>query len=324
MAVHQNTCSKCHTTTPTLADPVTKNTVTHIRRGSCTGSTPTDGCHTAYFAAHTHSHATTVTTTALCITCHSGDPISVVHKNDCTNCHSSANGTRIPGANGHGDASDLGLQLRAGNSSSTALSSQIVFAYDSSGTYRHSLRTRAADGQNVGNAVDFYLWNSTGQTTTLGGLNVLSLLAGQSASTAAVHVRPAGDPVYELTVSDGLTTGAGKVMAADITTHSRRALKRDIAYLGEAGESRAYAETKALRHATFRYKKRTPRGWAANPGAPLVRGLIFEDAPAGIQDARGKSLVIENRLANLEMALKTANDEISKLETKIAELEKRK
>jgi len=237
-------------------------------------------------------------------------------------------GLASPGAlldvNGHGDASDLGLQLRAGNSSSTALSSQIVFAYDSSGTYRHSLRTRAADGQNVGNAVDFYLWNSTGQTTTLGGLNVLSLLAGQSASTAAVHVRPAGDPVYELTVSDGLTTGAGKVMAADITTHSRRALKRDIAYLGEAGESRAYAETKALRHATFRYKKRTPRGWAANPGAPLVRGLIFEDAPAGIQDARGKSLVIENRLANLEMALKTANDEISKLETKIAELEKRK
>lgn len=237
-------------------------------------------------------------------------------------------GLAAPGAlldvNGHGDVSDIGLQLRAGNSSSTVLSSQIVFAYDSSGTYRHSLRTRAATSQNLGNAIDFYLWRSTGQPTALGDLNILNLMAGQSASTAAVHIRPVGEPIYELVVSDGLTPGAGKVMAADITTHSRRALKSDIAYLGEAEEQRAYAETKTLRHATFRYKKWTPRSWTTNPGAPLVRGLIYEDAPTGIQDARGKSLVVENRLANLEMALKTANNEISKLETKIAELEKRK
>lgn len=260
---------------------------------------------------------------ALRVSSQNGEPLLLVDKSGRLGIGLAAPGALLD-VNGHGDTSDLGLQLRAGNSSSTVLSSQIVFAYDSSGTYRHSLRTRAADGQNLGNALDFYLWNSTGAPTTLGSLNVLGLLAGPSASTGTVHIQPVGEPVYELTVSDGQTTGAGKVMAADITTHSRRALKGDIAYLGEDEERRAYADMKALRHATFRYKRRTPRGWATNPGAPLVRGLIYEDAPLSVRDARGKSLVLENRLANLEMALKTADDGIAKLEAKITELEKRK
>ncbi|MEK7389441.1 MAG: hypothetical protein AAB036_07070 [Elusimicrobiota bacterium] len=226
--------------------------------------------------------------------------------------------------NGRGDASDIGLHLRSGNSSSTVSSSQIVFAYDSSGTYRHSLRTRAAGGQNIGNAVEFYLWRSTGQPSTLGSMNVASLQASQSVSSASVHILPAGDPVYELVVSNGQTTGAGKVMAAAITTHSRRELKSDIAYFSDAEEKQAYDETKDLRHAQFRYKRIGPRGWEADPGAPMARGLIYEDAPDSIRSGVGKSLVVENRLSNLEMALKSANEYIAWLETKISELEARK
>ena len=79
-------------------------------------------------------------------------------------------------------------------------------------------------------------------------------------------------------------------MAASVSAHSRRALKSDISYLDEAAERRAYDEVKALRHSHFRYK-------AGGPKAPLVRGLIYEDAPESIRSAPGKSIVLENRLA---------------------------
>lgn len=219
---------------------------------------------------------------------------------------------------GLGSASNLGLQLRSGNSTSAVTSSQIVFAYDSSGTYRHSLRTRATADQNLGNAIDFYLWNSTGSPTALGDLAVMSLQAVPAASTAAsVHIRPVGDPAYELVVSDGLTTGGGTVMAASVSAHSLRELKSDISYLDEAAERRAYDEVKALRHARFRYK-------AGGPNASLVRGLIYEDAPESIRSAPGKSLVVENRIANMELALKASRKRIAVLEGKISELEKEK
>jgi hypothetical protein len=220
--------------------------------------------------------------------------------------------------NGRGDSSDIGLQLRAGNSTSSITSSQIVFAYDSSGTYRHSIRTRATASQDWGNAIDFYLWNSTGSPTALGNLEVLSLQAVPRASTAAsVHIMPVGTPAYELVVSNGLTTGGGTVMAANVAAHSRRALKSDISYLDEAAERRAYDEVKALRHARFRYK-------AGGPTAPLVRGLIYEDAPESIRSAPGKSIVVENRLVNMELALKAARKRIAALEAKISDMEKGK
>jgi len=232
-------------------------------------------------------------------------------------------GLSSPGAlldvNGQGDASDLGLQLRSGNSSSTILSSQIVFAYDSSGTYRHSLRTRAVASQNLYNAIDFYLWNSTGSPTTLGDVGVLSLQAVPRASTAAsVHIYPtAGTPAYELVVSNGLTTGGGTVMAASVAAHSRRALKSDISHLDEAAERRAYEDVLALRHARFRYK-------AGGPNAALIRGLIYEEAPASIRSAPGESIIVESRLVNMELALKAARRRIAALETKILDMEKGK
>ena len=63
-------------------------------------------CHGAgYFDTHTHDHATSITTTALCINCHTGDVITAVHGiNGCANCHSTTDGSRIVGLNGNGDA----------------------------------------------------------------------------------------------------------------------------------------------------------------------------------------------------------------------------
>lgn len=221
--------------------------------------------------------------------------------------------------NGRGDSANLGLLLRAGNSTSSITSSQIVFAYDSSGTYRHSLRTRATASQDFGNAIDFYLWNSTGSPTALGDVSVLSLQATPGATMqASVHISPvAAAPAYELVVSNGLQLGGGTVMAASVSSLSRRAFKSDVSYLGEEAERRAYDEVKGLRHARFRYK-------ANGPTSPLTRGLIYEDAPESIRSAPGKSIVVENRIANMELALKATHQRIAALEAKISDLEKGK
>lgn len=252
---------------------------------------------------------------ALKVSSPNGDPLLVVDS-----AGQMGVGLSSPGAlldvNGRGDAADIGLQVRAGNSTSSITSSQIVFAYDSSGTYRHSLRTRATASQDEGNAIDFYLWNSTGSPTALGDVNVMSLQAVPRASTtASVHISPVGTPAYELVVSNGQTTGGGTVMAANVAAHSRRALKSDISYLDEAAERRAYDEVKDLRHARFRYK-------AGGPNAPLLRGLIYEDAPESIRSAPGKSIIVENRIANMELALKAARSRIAALEAKILIMEK--
>lgn len=252
---------------------------------------------------------------ALKVSSPNGDPLLVIDS-----AGRMGVGLSSPGAlldiNGRGDAAVIGLQLRAGNSTSSITSSQVVFAYDSSGTYRHSLRTRATASQDEGNAIDFYLWNSTGSPTALGDVNVLSLQAVPRASTAAsVHISPVGTPAYELVVSNGLTTGGGTVMAASVSAHSRRELKSDISYFDAAAERRAYDEVKALRHAYFRYK-------AGGVDGPLVRGLIYENAPESIRSTPGKSIIAENRLANLEMALKIANRTILTLEAQITAMEK--
>jgi hypothetical protein len=73
------------------------------------------------------------------------------------------------------------LQLRSGDSSSGTDSSQIIFSfnnnpYNSSG-YAHSIRTRHDSGSNNGNAIDFWLWNTTDTTdaSTLGNKRVMTI-----------------------------------------------------------------------------------------------------------------------------------------------------
>ncbi|MBI3289110.1 MAG: tail fiber domain-containing protein [Elusimicrobia bacterium] len=220
---------------------------------------------------------------------------------------------------GTGDNGDIGLLLRAGNSSSTVSASQIVFAYDSTGTYRHSLRTRHVSGQQAYNSMDFYLWNSTADPTALGAQYALSLQAVATASSASVQTNPAGIGTYELEVSSsGGIVGGGTMMCGSVATHSSRKLKDDIVYLDSARERQAYDEVKNLKHVSFRYKM--PSGQA---DAVLRRGLLYEEAPPSVRGA-DKSLIVDQRVLNLEMTLKVANQRVKSLEAKILESEKRR
>lgn len=226
----------------------------------------------------------------------------------------------------HGSANsgEVGLLLRAGNSTSTFSSSQIIFAYGSSAAYRNSIRTRHTGGQDLGNAMDFFLWQSTSQPTALGDVRVLSLEASTANVHCSVHVHPAGDPVYELEVSSGGgLTGGGIIRYASAGAHSRRDLKTDISYLDAAEELAAYGDVKGLRHARFRYKTKDGKGrLAADAGMPLTTGLIYEDVPESIR-GHGGVIVVDYRLMNMELALKEVSRRIEGLETLISTLEKK-
>lgn len=213
-------------------------------------------------------------------------------------------------------AAATGLLARVGNSSSSMSSAQLIFAATGTYGYAHSLRTRHAEGQNLGNAVDFFVWLDTAQPAAAGTWHALALQAVPYASTASVHVNPSGTPDVELEVSDGATTGGGSILRAAAVTPSSRSFKEGVAYLDEAALSRAAADVAALRHARFRYKTQ-------GAGAAPTLGLIYEDAPESVR-GEGKTVALDPRVANLEAALALAARRINDLESKVAALKARR
>lgn len=221
----------------------------------------------------------------------------------------------VRGSAGNGD---IGLLLRVGNSSQTTDSSQIVFAYGSTNSYRHSLRTRHDATQYAYNALDFFLWNGTAPPTgltgaDLGDLRVLSLQGMTSLSSGSVHVMPFGLPDAELEVSSRTGLGGGTIHRAAAVAPSSARFKADIEALGPQEQEEAYAAIRSLRFRRFRY-----RGEGGD--SPLMRGLIYEEAPASIQGP-GKTVVLDERIANLELALQAVQRRFAEAKARLAELE---
>ena len=93
------------------------------------------------------------------------------------------------------------LQLRSGDDLSTTDSSQIIFTYNGSpyndAGYAHSIRTRHNSGGDSGNAIDFWLWNSTDTTNenTLGNYRVMTMEGtgnvgiGTASPVSSLHVQ---------------------------------------------------------------------------------------------------------------------------------------
>ena len=163
--------------------------------------------------------------------------------------------------------------------------------------------------------MDFLVWSQSASTTAIGSLNVVSLVTVSTG--ASVHVRPAGTPDVELEVSNGSSTGGGTVHRAAEGTHSSRELKSDIAYLGPQEESQAYEEVKALKHATFRYKRIKGKTLVEDSREPIRLGLIYEDAPSSIRGT-GESIVIDERVNNAEMALAEFIRKLEKFQSEVS------
>lgn len=202
---------------------------------------------------------------------------------------------------GVGDASDIVVQLDAGDLAPETSTYQLTLGYAGGESYRHAIGSKHADSVS-GNAIEFYLWTpGAGGESAIGDQRVLSLVT--TSTGASVHINPVGTPEYELVVSSGQTTGGGTVSAADIVEPSSRSLKRDIRPLGPEARRRALREIEGLRHRSYRYVGSASR----------VRGLIYEESPASVRSGGG-SLSFSERVVNAELALQALIGRLEALE----------
>jgi hypothetical protein len=208
---------------------------------------------------------------------------------------------------GAGDNSAIGLQLGNGNLYPNTSSIQAAFGYNGTGNLSHAIRT-VHSTSTAGNSMDFLLWNTGVSTTAIGNLEVLTLVtisSSASSTEASFHVMPIGVSTVEVTVSNGSTLGGGTVERAAEITHSSKELKSDIAYLGPEDEQRAYDEVFSLKPASFRYMvwNKKKKKLVRDRHQQIRRGLIYEDSPDDIKGP-GKSLVLDERVTNMELATK--------------------
>ncbi|MEO0404815.1 MAG: hypothetical protein AAF193_08090, partial [Bacteroidota bacterium] len=82
-------------------------------------------------------------------------------------------------ASGGGSGTSSSLRLRSGNNSSYNGNSQILMSYNAGALYSHSIKSRHHSGQLDGNAIDFYVWQTSDQAGAVGTKHVMSLNAGK-------------------------------------------------------------------------------------------------------------------------------------------------
>ncbi|MBI2362826.1 MAG: hypothetical protein HYV15_05530 [Elusimicrobia bacterium] len=212
---------------------------------------------------------------------------------------------------GRADVGEVGLELRAGNSSSSVTSAQIAFG-DQTGAYRHNIRTRSA-GQNEGNGVDFYLWTATDAPNALGSFDVMSLQVGTAANMGAMQVIPGTTTAnVELVVSSTRQYGGGTIRLGSIGTHGCfAALKSDIRHLDDGEREQGVRDVMTLKPVSFHYGRDSVQR----------KGLVYEEAPKSVRGPHG-TIVLDQRLLNVELALQAARQRVAALEAEIARLEK--
>ena len=72
----------------------------------------------------------------------------------------------------------VSLQLRSGNMAANYESSQITFGYNNTDSYRHTIKSRHHSGQQMGNALDFYVWKHATDGAAPAGVHTMSLNGG--------------------------------------------------------------------------------------------------------------------------------------------------
>lgn len=205
----------------------------------------------------------------------------------------------------------IALQLRSGNSTGSWTSSQIAFGYDGESSMRHLIKSRHYGADAQGNAMRFLVWSPGLDATAVATTTVLSLEA-ISGSSGAVHVMPGVDlSSANLTVSNGSGLGEGQILAAYTASPSSIRFKEGVRALGEDDYARAYDEVMGLRHADYRYKSDPAREY---------RGLIYEDSPESVRGP-GETLSFDQRLVNIEMALRRAAERYESLVKRLKRLE---
>ena len=218
---------------------------------------------------------------------------------------------------GAGDAANVGLMLRSGNLYGSSGMKQMTFGANGTVNERHAINSVHLSST-AHNSLDFLIWTPDAGTTSIATMTVMSLVTISSASGASVHVRPIGDPVVELVVSNGLITGGGTIHVASSVSPSSRRFKTDISYLSDDERLRAYDDVKGLKPVSFRYMKMKGNGFTRDRHAALHRGLLYEEAPESVRGP-GDSVNMDQRLLESEMAFQELARRLESLEKEAAQ-----
>jgi hypothetical protein len=217
--------------------------------------------------------------------------------------------------NGAGDAGNIGAMLRGGNLYGSAAMTQMTFGANGTANERHAI-TSVHLSSTAHNSLNFLVWTPDAGTTSIATMTVMSLVTISTASGAAMHVRPVGDPPVELVVSNGASTGGGTIHVASVVTTSSRRLKTDISYLGDEERRRAYDDVKGLKPVSFRYMTMKGDKFSRDRHAPLHRGLLYEEAPEGVRGP-GDSVSMTQRLLESELAFQELTRRLESLESEV-------
>lgn len=152
--------------------------------------------------------------------------------------------------------------------------------------------------------------------------------ASISIDTDTVHILQVGDGDVELEVSDGATTGGGTIHRAASATHSSEKIKSDMRKFNLVEKQKVIADFKVYEPEEFKYK--VVIGTHPITGKPILirdpnqklrKGPIFERAPDFVKDMDTESVVLDDRVTQLEIVVKHLLDEIDRLEARIEILE---
>lgn len=214
---------------------------------------------------------------------------------------------------GTANIGQVGLELRAGNSTAAVSSAQVAFG-DAAGVYRHNIRSRATGTQNERESLDFYLWTSSDAASDLGSSFAMSLQSSATANQAGLHVSPTDATAgNQLVVSSGAVYAGGVILGYAVGAPCFAAIKTDLRYLAEAEREAAAKDLLALRPVAFRYKGSTQER----------RGYVYEETPESLRDGKG-AVVVDERLVNLELVLQAVQGQIRTLEGELGRLEGRR
>jgi hypothetical protein len=218
-------------------------------------------------------------------------------------------------AAGSADSANIGLMLRSGNAYGSSGMTQLTFGANGTSNERDAI-TSVHLSSTAHNSLNFLVWTPDAGTTSIATMTVMSLVTISTASGAAVHVRPVGDPAVELVVSNGASNGGGTIHLASQVTPSSRRFKTDISYLSDTERAQAYEDAKGLKHVSFRYMKANGNGFVRDRRAPLHRGLLYEEAPESVRGP-GDSLSLDQRLLESEMAFQEFARRLENLEKEV-------
>lgn len=213
---------------------------------------------------------------------------------------------------GSADSANVGLMLRGGNLYGGSGMTQLAFGANGTSDERHAISSVHLSST-VHNSLGFLIWTPDAGTTSIATMTAMSLVTLSTASGAAVHVRPIGEPTVELVVSNGSSTGGGTIHVASQVSPSSRRFKTDISYLGEDERRQAYENVKNLKLISFRYMKMKGNGFVRDRRAASRRGLLYEEAPQSVRGPGG-SVSLDQRLLESELAFQELARRLESLE----------